>query len=285
LALNNFELNYQEIVREALKEDIGSGDVTTEALITKDQRARARLIAKQKLVLAGIDVAREAFRQLDGDINWQAKHNDGAELSAGEIVAEVEGRMRALLTAERTALNFLQRLSGIATLTAKHVALLKPHKTKLKDTRKTTPGLRQLEKYAVSCGGGVNHRLGLYDGILIKDNHITFTGGITRAVKLARQKAPAGWPIEIEAQTLSQVNEALSVGVEKIMLDNMDPATLYQAVRLIAGRAEIEVSGGITAANIIEIAKLGVDYVSLGELTHSAPAVDIHMLSVEAKAI
>jgi nicotinate-nucleotide pyrophosphorylase (carboxylating) len=275
-------LDYQDIVKRALREDVASGDVTTLALLAEEQSAKAGIIAKQELVLAGIGVAEEVFRQLDNGVVWEAAHGDGTRLRPGGIIAEVKGRARALLTAERTALNFLQRLSGIATLTAKYVELLKPYKTKLKDTRKTTPGLRELEKYAVSCGGGVNHRRGLFDAILIKDNHIAFAGGISRALKLARQNAPAGWPIEIETQNLAQVEEALAVGVETIMLDNMDLASMRQAVELIAGRAEIEVSGGVTAENIVDIAKLGVDYVSLGEVTHSAPAVDIHMLSEEA---
>jgi nicotinate-nucleotide pyrophosphorylase (carboxylating) len=270
-------LDYQHIVQRALAEDIGSGDVTTLAVVAEGEQAEAYIIAKQELVLAGIEVAETVFRQLDKDIVWWTKYSDGSRLVSGEIVAEAAGRARALLTAERTALNFLQHLSGIATLTARYIELLKPYKTKLKDTRKTTPGLRELEKYAVHCGGGENHRQGLFDGILIKDNHIAFAGGINQAIQLARQNAPSGWPIEIETQNLAQVEEALAAGVEVIMLDNMDPDTLSQAVKLIAGRAKVEASGGITADNITEIAKLGVDYISLGELTHSAPAVDIHM--------
>ncbi len=185
-----------------------------------------------------------------------------------------------MLTAERTALNFMQRLSGIATLTASYVSLLKPYKTQIKDTRKTTPGLRSLEKYAVACGGGINHRMGLYDAILIKDNHIAYAGGIRQAIELARVNAPAGWPVEIETENLAQVRKALECKAETIMLDNMSgrKGLLKQAVELIDGRAKIEVSGGITAKNICEIAELGVDYITLGVLTHSVQAVDIHML-------
>lgn len=268
---------YADLVQQALAEDIGSGDVTTLALVAEGEQAKAHIAAKQNLVVAGIEIARAVFHQLDKDITWKAECADGDRLASGKVIAKIEGRAQALLTAERTALNFLQRLSGIATITAGYVELLKPYKATLKDTRKTTPTFRELEKYAVRCGGGENHRYGLFDGILIKDNHIAFAGGITKAINLARQKAPSGWPIEVETQNLTQVEEALTGGASIIMLDNMDIVTMRQAVELIGVRAKIEVSGGITAEKLIEIAEMGVDYISLGQLTHSAPAVDIHM--------
>ncbi len=270
-------MDYQQIIKKALGEDIGSGDVTTLALVAEGKSAKASIIAKQDLALVGVEIAEAVFRQLDNDITWKAECNDGDRLASGKIIAKIESRAQALLSAERTALNFLQRLSGIATITAKYVELLKPYKTTLKDTRKTIPGWRELEKYAVRCGGGENHRYGLFDGILIKDNHIAFAGGITKAIKLAKEKAPAGWPIEVEAQNINQVKKALAAGAEIIMLDNMDMATLSRAIELIGEQAKVEVSGGITAENIVKIAELGADYVSLGQLTHSAPAADIHM--------
>ncbi len=276
-------MNYQHIIECALAEDVGSGDVTTQAVVAPGLEAEAYIIAKQELILAGTEIAEAVFRQLDKDIVWWTKCSDGTRAAVGEVVAEVAGQAQALLTAERVALNFMQHLSGIATLTATYVELLKPYNTKLKDTRKTTPGLRELEKYAVKCGGGENHRYGLFDAILIKDNHIAFAGGIGPAIKLARQNAPSGWSIEVETQSLEQVEQALTVGAEIIMLDNMDIDTMAQALELIAGRAKTEASGGITGEHIIEIAKLGVDYVSLGQLTHSAPAVDIHMQFMQDK--
>jgi nicotinate-nucleotide pyrophosphorylase (carboxylating) len=268
---------YGDLVQQALAEDIGSGDVTTLAIVGKDKSAKARIVAKAELVLAGVEVAEAVFRKLDKNVSWRAEYPDGSRLAPGDVIAEVAGNARAILTAERTALNFLQHLSGIASLTAKYVALLESYNTKLKDTRKTNPGLRALEKYAVKCGGGENHRFGLFDAILIKDNHIAFAGGIAQAIKLTRQNSPTGLAIEIEAQSLTQVEQALSGGAEIIMLDNMDIDTLAQAVKLIAGRAKTEVSGGLSGEHIIEIAKLGVDYISMGKLTNSAPAVDIHM--------
>ncbi len=271
------KLNYQHIIKQAIDEDVGPGDVTTLAVVAPGRQAEAYITAKQELILAGVEIAEAVFRQVDKDIAWWAKCSDGTRVAVGEIVAEVAGQAQGLLTAERTALNLLQHLSGIATLTAKYVALLKPYNTKLKDTRKTIPGLRELEKYAVKCGGGENHRFGLFDAILIKDNHIAFAGGIAEAIKLTRQNAPTGWPIEIETQDLNQVEQAVISGAEVIMLDNMDIADLAQAIKLIAGRAKTEVSGGISGEHIIEIAKLGVDFISMGKLTHSAPAVDIHM--------
>jgi len=214
---------------------------------------------------------------VDRRLSFEALVEDGTRVEKGQIIAQISGAAKAILAAERTALNFLQHLSGIATLTAHYVELLKPYKATLKDTRKTTPGLRELEKYAVRCGGGQNHRLGLYDGVLIKDNHIVMAGGVSRAIKLARQNVASGFKIEVEVQNLAQVKEALDAGADVIMLDNMDPNTLRQAVELIAGRTEVEVSGGIDEGTLAQIAELGVDYISIGALTHSAPAVDIHL--------
>ncbi|MDP9322661.1 MAG: carboxylating nicotinate-nucleotide diphosphorylase [Acidobacteriota bacterium] len=264
---------YRETVRRALAEDLGWGDVTTEATVDAFLHARGIILAKSDCVIAGLDVAAEAFRQLDPGAIFTPKVVDGARCTPGAVVAEVRGSAAAMLTAERTALNFLQRLSGIASITRRYVDAAGGTITVL-DTRKTTPTLRVLEKYAVRAGGGTNHRAGLDDGILIKDNHIRLGGGVAevvRKMKAARQEMP----IEIEAQSLEQVDEAVAAGADLILVDNLPIEDVREAVRRIAGRAKIEVSGGVTLDRIPELSRTGAQYVSIGALTHSAPAADL----------
>jgi len=264
---------YREAVRRALAEDLGWGDVTTEATVEPSLRARGAIMAKCSCVIAGLDVAAEAFRQLDPSAIFTARIKDSERAEHGAIVAEVRGSAAAMLTAERTALNFLQRLSGIATLTRRYVDASGGTITVL-DTRKTTPTLRALEKYAVRAGGATNHRSGLDDGILIKDNHIRLGGGVAEVVR--KMKAVrAEMPIEIEAQSLEQVDEALAAGADIILIDNLPLDQIRDAVRRVAGRAKTELSGGVTLERIPELAKTGADYVSIGALTHSAPAADL----------
>jgi nicotinate-nucleotide pyrophosphorylase (carboxylating) len=266
---------YRELVRRALAEDFGWGDITTEAVIDPDQKARAVLVAKSRCVMAGLDIASEAFKQLDPGANITVHHVDGQRVEAGTVVAEIVGHSAALLTAERTALNFLQRLSGIATLTRQFVDAAAGRLTVL-DTRKTTPLLRVLEKYAVRAGGGVNHRSGLDDGILIKDNHIRLGGGVESVVTKMRNE-PREMPTEIEVQSLAQVDEALAAGADIILLDNMSTADIVTAVRKCGGRAKTEISGNVTLDRMPELAASGADYVSIGALTHSAPAADLSL--------
>ena len=265
--------NYREIVRRALAEDLGWGDVTTEATVDGALRARGVIIAKCECTVAGLDVAAETFRQLDPAALITINMPDGARTKHGDIVAEVRGAAGAMLTAERTALNFLQRLSGIATLTRKFVDAAAGRITIL-DTRKTTPTLRALEKYAVRAGGGTNHRAGLDDAIMIKDNHIRLAGGVEAAMRRMRD-ARDDMPIEIEAQSMEQVEQAIAAKANIIMLDNMSTADMRDAVRRIAGRAKIEISGGVTLDRIPELASTGADYISVGALTHSAAAADL----------
>jgi len=264
---------YRELVRRALAEDFGWGDVTSEAIIDREQKARGVIIAKSTCVMAGADIAAETFRQLDPAAQITIHCADAHVCERGTEVVEIRGRATALLTAERTALNFLQRLCGIATLTRQFVDLADGRITVL-DTRKTTPILRALEKYAVRAGGGVNHRSGLDDGILIKDNHIRLAGGVRAAVERVRAYRP-GMRVEIEAETLDQVDEALAAGAETILVDNMSTADIRSAVTRSRGRAQIEISGGVTLERIPELAATGADFVSVGALTHSAPAIDI----------
>jgi len=266
-----------EIVRRALAEDIGTGDVTTEAVVPAEAYAVARAVCKSNGILAGIPVAEAVFRTVDPEVLFQSFAKDGEWGTVGFTIFEVRGAARSLLIAERTALNFLQHLSGIATRTARCVGLVHGTKARIVDTRKTTPGLRVLEKYAVRVGGGCNHRFNLSDGILIKDNHIAAAGGIVEAVRRARKNAPHLLKIEVEATTLEQVQEALDAGADAILLDNMPPELLRQAVQLVAGRAVTEASGGITEENLREVAETGVDIISLGALTHSVEAMDISM--------
>ena len=264
---------YRDLVRDALAEDRGRGDVTSAGTITAGQRARGVILAKAAIVIAGLDVAAEAFRQADPSAVFEVRWSDGARMQAGEAVASVTGDARALLAAERTALNFLQRLCGIATVTAAYVDAAAGAITIL-DTRKTTPGFRALEKYAVRCGGGSNHRQRLDDGILIKDNHKCLAGGV-RAVAERAMRAAHGLPVEIEVETLEELDEVLKVGVPRILLDNFTTYDIREAITRIAGRAEIEISGGVTLARIPELATTGAQYVSVGALTHSAPAADL----------
>jgi nicotinate-nucleotide pyrophosphorylase (carboxylating) len=264
---------YREIVRRALAEDLGWGDVTTEATVLPDLRARGIILAKSPCVIAGVDVAAEAFRQLDPSVTFTVHRTDGESCLPGDVVVEVRGAAASMLTAERTALNLLQRMTGIATLTRRFVDATGGKITVL-DTRKTTPTLRVLEKYAVRAGGGTNHRGGLDDGILIKDNHIRLGGGVVEAVKRMRA-AGQQMPVEIEAQSLAQVDQAIEAGADIILLDNLSTADMKEAVRRIAGRAKVEVSGGVTLERIPELAETGADYVSVGALTHSAPAADL----------
>jgi nicotinate-nucleotide pyrophosphorylase (carboxylating) len=264
---------YREAVRRALAEDLGWGDVTTEITVDPALHARGVILAKSDCVIAGLDVAAETFRQLDPGVVFSQLAHDADRCAAGSIVADVRGSAAAMLTAERTALNFLQRLSGIATLTRRYVDAAAGAITIL-DTRKTTPTLRALEKYAVRAGGGTNHRAGLDDGILIKDNHIRLGGGVAQVVrkmKAARQEMP----IEIEAQSLAQVDEAVAAGADIILVDNLPLEEVREAVRRIAGRTKIELSGGITLDRIPELARTGAHYVSIGALTHSPPAADL----------
>ncbi len=265
--------NYREIVRQALAEDLGAGDITTRATIGPALGARGEIVAKCDCVIAGIEVAAEAFRQLDPAVRFTVHRPDGSHCVPGDIVAEVRGAAATLLSAERTALNLLQRMTGIATLTRRYVDASGGRITVL-DTRKTTPTLRALEKYAVRAGGGTNHRSRLDDGILIKDNHIRLGGGVTRAVERMRA-AGHRLPVEIEAQSLAQVDEALAAGADIILVDNLSTQEVIEAVRRIAGRAKVEISGGVTLERIPELAATGADYVSVGALTHSAPASDL----------
>ena len=262
-----------DLVRRALEEDIGRGDATTAAVIAPDQRARGVVLAKSALVVAGLDVAAETFRQLDATVVIEVLWGDGARVNANEPIAFVTGNARALLTAERTALNFLQRLSGIATLTAKYVAAA-AGRIAILDTRKTTPGWRELEKYAVRCGGGTNHRQRLDDGILLKDNHKRLAGGVRTAAERALRNAGA-LPVEVEVENLAELDEALAAGVPRVLLDNFTTEDIREAVGRVAGRATIEISGGVTLERIPELATTGADFVSVGALTHSAPAADL----------
>jgi nicotinate-nucleotide pyrophosphorylase (carboxylating) len=267
------EEDYQDLVRRALDEDLGRGDATSAAVIAPGQRARGVILAKSDLVVAGLDVASAAFRHLDPAVVIEVLWADGSHVSANEPVAFVTGSAAALLTAERTALNFLQRLSGIATLTAKFVEAA-AGRIIILDTRKTTPGLRALEKYAVRCGGGTNHRQRLDDGILIKDNHKRLAGGVRNATVQAMRHAN-GLPVEVEVETLAELDAVLDTGVPRILLDNFTTYDIREAVTRVAGRVKLEVSGGVTLERVPELASTGADFVSVGALTHSARAADL----------
>lgn len=274
------DLMLEPIVRAALAEDLGrAGDVTSDALIPADRLWTARLATRQAGVVAGLDLARLAFRLMDPEAVFTINSVDGSAIAAGDVLATVRGRARALLAAERTALNFLCRLSGIATATRQLVEAVKPHKARIGDTRKTTPGLRALEKYAVRAGGGVNHRFGLDDAMLIKDNHIAVAGGVTAAVAAARKAAGHMLKIEVEVDSLAQLRELLALPAalapDAVLLDNMNAATLREAVDLIGGRFTTEASGRVTVGTVAALAATGVDLISSGWLTHSAPILDI----------
>lgn len=264
---------YRETVRRALAEDLGWGDVTTEATVSPDQRARGVLLAKGPCVVAGLDVALEAFRQLDPAVRITVLRGDGSACEPGDELATLEGRAQALLTAERVALNFLQRMSGIATMTRRYVTAA-GGRIRVLDTRKTTPLLRSLEKYAVRAGGGMNHRNSLDDGVLIKDNHVRLAGGVTQALRLA-QLAHPDLPIEVEVQSLGEVDEALAAGATRLLADNFSDDELVRVIEKTRGRASVEVSGGVTLPRIPVVAASGADFVSVGALTHSALSIDI----------
>ena len=267
------------LIRQALAEDVGPGDVTSMATVPEMARARARMVAREPLVVAGLLLAETAFREVAPTLQITTDARDGDRLDTGQTLLTVSGTARGILTAERVALNFIQRLSGIATLTAQFVTAIEHTRTRILDTRKTTPGLRRLEKYAVTCGGGHNHRFGLYDRVLIKDNHLAALrdarpNPIAAAVKRARSAYPE-LRVEVEADTLDQVSDALAAGADIILLDNMTPSELKEAVRRVAGQAQTEASGGVNLQTVRSIAATGVDFISVGALTHSARAVDI----------
>jgi nicotinate-nucleotide pyrophosphorylase (carboxylating) len=269
-------LLYEPIVRRALEEDLGrAGDLTSDAVLPPGLEAQARIVARSAGRIAGLQAAASAFRLLDPSVQIELQAADGEDVKAGASLATIRGAARSILSAERTALNLLGRLCGIATVTRDLVAQVAPHGAQVVDTRKTTPGLRVLEKYAVRCGGGRNHRFGLDDAVLIKDNHVALAGGIRPAVKRARQRVGHMVKIELEVDSLDQLREALDLGVDVVLLDNMPLDTLREAVRMARGKAVTEASGGITPKTAAAIAATGVDLLSVGWLTHSAPALDV----------
>lgn len=265
------------LIRTALEEDIGSGDITTSCTVPPGAQGEGRIVAKEPLVLAGIDVARQVFWAVNRGLKVHIPLKDGSRANEGDTLLEVAGDLVGILAAERTALNFLQRLSGIATLTNAFVDKVKGTRARILDTRKTTPGYRLLEKAAVRVGGGYNHRFGLYDGVLIKDNHIVAAGSITKALQAALDSSSHTFRVEVEVETLEQLDEAIAAGAHVVMLDNMDLQTMAAAVRRTKGKIPLEASGGITLENVGEIAATGVDLISVGALTHSARAVDMSM--------
>jgi nicotinate-nucleotide pyrophosphorylase (carboxylating) len=267
----------EALIALALEEDLGRGDVTSEAIFEASATSSGQIMAKEPLVLAGMAVAAAVFARVDRDTRFIARVEDGKKVAKGEIVAVVEGRTRALLSAERTALNFLQRLSGVATLTRRFVDTVAGTRARIVDTRKTTPGWRALDKDAVRAGGGSNHRVDLAAGVLIKDNHVAACGGVKAAVERARARAPHSLRVEVEVTELAQIAEALAAGADIILLDNFDPPKVAQAVKEIGGRALIEVSGGINLDTVREFAEAGPDLISVGALTHSARAVDLSL--------
>jgi len=267
----------RRIVQSAIEEDLGSGDLTTEAIVGNEAKGKATLVAREGLVLAGLPVFEMVFFAMSPEIKINATYRDGDSVPAGESVCILKGPLSSILQGERTALNFLQRMSGIATLTRKYVERAGPTKTKILDTRKTVPGLRVLDKYAVRIGGGFNHRFGLFDGVLIKDNHITAAGSISRAVELAKKNTPHTVKIEVEVEELAGVMEAVETGVDTILLDNMKPEEVKKAVELVKGRAALEASGGINLDTVKAMANTGVDFISIGALTHSARAADFSL--------
>jgi nicotinate-nucleotide pyrophosphorylase (carboxylating) len=268
-----------DIVARALAEDLGAGDVTTEATVPADARAEAVISQKAPGVIFGLDVAEEAFRALDPEVTFDRAVAEGVWRQSGPVL-RIQGRARALLSAERTALNLLARLSGVATMAARAVQAvedIRPRPPRILDTRKTTPGLRTLEKAAVAAGGATNHRAGLYDAILIKENHAALAGGVGAAVRRARERAP-DLRLEVECRSMAEIDEALDAGAGWLLLDNMTPAQLREAVAHVAGRAELEASGGVTLETLRAVAESGVDFVSMGAITHSAPALDLSLI-------
>jgi nicotinate-nucleotide pyrophosphorylase (carboxylating) len=268
-------VHMDKLLRAALEEDIGAGDITTDAIIAPGAIGRAVLLTRERIVLAGLPVFERAFKLLDPLIEIEDYYTDGQVVSAGVRICLLSGSLSVILKAERTALNFIQRMSGIATLTREYVEKAGSEKIKVLDTRKTAPGLRSLDKYAVLMGGGFNHRFGLYDAILIKDNHISAVGSISRAVHLAKKKASKNIKVEVEIENPDRVEEAITAGADSILLDNMSIDQIREAVRIVAGRIPLEVSGGVNLENINEIARTGIDFISVGAITHSVRAVDL----------
>lgn len=276
MKLNSEELESAlHLIELAIREDVGEGDITTDKLIPGETRKSAFMVTKADGIIAGLEVAELVFRKLDGELTWNPLVRDGERVNKGDIIVKFSASYRALLTGERTALNFLQRMSGIATAAGLYSGILSDSKTKILDTRKTIPGFRLLDKYAVRAGGGVNHRMGLYDMVMIKDNHIAVAGGIRKAVETIRPGLPAPIKIEVETTSLLQVEEAVNACADIIMLDNMDTQTMRRAVEFINGRALTEASGNMVPERLREVADTGVDFISAGALTHSVKALDI----------
>lgn len=275
------KINVDEYILNTLKEDITSEDVSTNAVMPENKNGRADLICKQDGVICGLGIFERTFKLLDENSHFETEVKDGDFVKKGQVIGVIYGDIKALLSGERTGLNYLQRMSGIATITKEYAAALEGYKTVLLDTRKTTPNMRPFEKYAVTVGGGKNHRYNLSDGVLLKDNHIGAAGSITKAITMAKEYAPFVRKIEIETETLDQVQEAVDAGADIIMLDNMDNETMKKAVELIGGRAETECSGNVTKERLKEIAEIGVDFVSCGALTHSAPIMDISLKNLK----
>ena len=271
------KINIDDYIINTLKEDITSEDVSTNAVMPEDKQGRADLICKQDGVICGLDVFERTFKLLDDTSLFETKYKDGDRVKKGDLIGVIYGDVKAILSGERTGLNYLQRMSGIATITAEYMAELKGYKTVLLDTRKTTPNMRPFEKHAVKVGGATNHRYNLSDGVLLKDNHIGAAGSVTKAIEMAKAYAPFVRKIEIETETLDQLREAVAAGADIIMLDNMDNDTMKKALEIIDGRAETECSGNVTKERLKEIAEIGVDFVSCGALTHSAPIMDISL--------
>jgi len=267
----------EKIVEQALLEDIGTGDITTESVVHSNLKAKGIIKTSEDGIVAGLNIVNLVFKKLDSEIIFQEKIKDGMKVTRGKVLAEIGGSSRTILMGERVALNFLQRMSGIATITFKFCQEVKDFPVRIVDTRKTTPGLRILEKYAIRMGGGYNHRFGLYDAVLIKDNHIAVSGGIESAVNSVRKQISHTVKIEVEVENLSQLQDALEMKVDIIMLDNMDLDTMEEAVKIAKGKALIEASGGITLEKVRKIAQTGVDLISIGSLTHSVKSLDISM--------
>jgi len=270
-----------DLIKLALMEDIQNGDITTVAIVDEDHLCKGKLVAKESGIIAGLDLFKYVFELIDNEgITFAQKFNDGDRVSKGEIIAEFAGKMRTVLSGERTALNYLQRMSGVATETKKYVDLLKDVKTELLDTRKTIPGFRYIDKYAVAAGGGRNHRIGLFDMVMLKENHIKAAGSIPKAVSEIKKKHGTEYKIEVETQDIAEVVEAIDSKVDIIMLDNMSLEEMKAAVKIIGSNAKIEASGNVTKDNIVSIAETGVDYISVGAITHSVSALDISLLII-----
>ncbi|MCZ6684841.1 MAG: carboxylating nicotinate-nucleotide diphosphorylase [Candidatus Dadabacteria bacterium] len=281
--MKNIEIDWGKvdlIIENTLEEDLGSGDVTTDAIFSVDDTCEALIIAKEEGIIAGIPIAERVFQKLDPEVTVAQKLKDGEHVNPGDEILVIKGSIHAVLSGERLSLNLLQRMSGIATATSKYVAAISGYRTRILDTRKTAPGLRVLDKYAVSIGGGCNHRFGLYDAVLIKDNHIDFAGNISNAVEIVRSKYQSKFKVEVETSTLDEVREALKAGADIIMLDNMTVEMMKEAVRIINGKSITEASGGITLDTVRQIADTGVDFISVGATTHSSPALDIGLYMV-----